>query len=105
LRREVGAPVELADLWPALVKLCHPDVHAPVRQGRAPEVTLALLPWRRVWRRVVAVERPPIPVLVLSVEEACASLGCSYHFWSEPARHEVRIVRVGRRKMVAVAEL
>jgi hypothetical protein len=46
LRAEVGVPAELSDLWPALVKLVHPDVHAPARQADAHEVTVALLAWR-----------------------------------------------------------
>jgi hypothetical protein len=46
LRREHGLPPELADLWSSLLKLCHPDVHAPARQKQAAELTIALLEWR-----------------------------------------------------------
>jgi hypothetical protein len=46
LRAEVGVPPELADMWPALVKLVHPDVHALARREQAEEVTRALLEWR-----------------------------------------------------------
>ena len=45
------------------------------------------------------------PVLALSVEEACAALGISWKAWSEHVAPEVRIVRLGRRKLIAVAEL
>ena len=46
-----------------------------------------------------------VPRLALSVEEACAALGVSWDFWSEHVAPELRIVRRGRRKLVAVAEL
>ena len=44
---EAGVPPELADLWPQLLRLCHPDVHQPIRQADAHELTIALLEWRR----------------------------------------------------------
>lgn len=47
----------------------------------------------------------PVPRVALSVEEACAALGCSWDFWREHIEPEVRVVRRGRRKLVAVAEL
>ena len=43
--------------------------------------------------------------LALSVAEACEALGVSWDFWSEYIAPEVRIVRRGRRKLVAVREL
>ena len=43
--------------------------------------------------------------LALSVEEACAALGVSWDFWQEHVAAELRIVRRGRRKLIAVAEL
>jgi len=43
--------------------------------------------------------------LALSIEEACASLGCSWDFWREHVAPEVQVVRRGRRKLVAVAVL
>lgn len=46
-----------------------------------------------------------VPRLALSVEEACAALGVSWDFWQEHIAPEVRIVRRGRRKLIAVAEL
>jgi hypothetical protein len=43
--------------------------------------------------------------LALNIEEACAALGVSWDFWSEHIAPEIRVVRRGRRKLVAVAEL
>jgi excisionase family DNA binding protein len=45
------------------------------------------------------------PVLALSVEEACQALGVSWDFWRANVEADVRIVRVGRRKLVPVASL
>jgi hypothetical protein len=45
------------------------------------------------------------PTLALSVEEACAALGVSWDLWREHVAPEVRIVRLGRRKLIAVREL
>jgi hypothetical protein len=47
----------------------------------------------------------PVPRLALSVEEACAAIGCSWDFWSEHVAPEVKLVRRGRRKMIPVTEL
>lgn len=49
--------------------------------------------------------RTAIPRLALSVDEACAALGVSWHFWHEHIAAEVRMVRRGRRRLVAVSEL
>ena len=49
--------------------------------------------------------RPRVPALALSVEEACEALGVSWKTWQEHVASEVRIVRLGRRKLIAVAEL
>jgi hypothetical protein len=43
--------------------------------------------------------------LALNVEEACTALGASWDFWAEHIAPEVRVVRRGRRKLVAVSEL
>jgi hypothetical protein len=48
---------------------------------------------------------PRTPALALTIEQACAALGVSWDFWSEHIASDVRIVRVGRRKIVPVAEL
>jgi hypothetical protein len=49
--------------------------------------------------------KPTAPVLAVSIEDACASLGVSWKTWREHIEPEVRVVRVGRCKRVAVAEL
>ena len=43
--------------------------------------------------------------LALSISEACEALGVSWDFWSEHIAPEVRVVRRGRRKLIAVTEL
>ncbi len=60
-----------------------PDAGGPARDGRAPRT----------------------PALALSVMQACASLGVSWDTWREHIEPEVRIVRIGRRKLIPVREL
>jgi hypothetical protein len=48
---------------------------------------------------------PAVPKLALSVDEACSALGISWDLWRSSVEPEVRVVRLGRRKLVAVAEL
>ena len=43
--------------------------------------------------------------LALSPDEAAAAIGCSRTFFDEHVMHELRVVRVGRRRFIAVAEL
>jgi hypothetical protein len=45
------------------------------------------------------------PVLALDISEACTALGISWDTWSEHVAPQVKIVRLGRRKLVAIAEL
>jgi hypothetical protein len=45
------------------------------------------------------------PRLALSVGEACTALGMSWDLWSDQVEPSVRIVRPGRRKLVAVQDL
>jgi hypothetical protein len=47
----------------------------------------------------------PVPRLALSIEEACAALGVGEDFWREHVAPEVRVVRRGRRKLVAITAL
>lgn len=47
----------------------------------------------------------PIPRLALSPDEASAALGVSRDFFDDHIAHEIRIVRRGRRKLVAIAEI
>ena len=49
--------------------------------------------------------RRAVPRLALSVTEACEALGVSWDFWREHVEPNVRVVRRGRRKIVAVDEL
>jgi excisionase family DNA binding protein len=46
-----------------------------------------------------------VPRLALSIDEACQALGISWDTWSEHVAPHVRIVRLGRRRLVPVAEL
>ena len=46
-----------------------------------------------------------VPRLALSVSEACEALAVSWDFFAEHVAPELRIVRRGRRKLIAVAEL
>jgi hypothetical protein len=46
-----------------------------------------------------------LPKLALSIEEACKALGITWDLWNVHVAHEVRIVRLGRRRLVPVAEL
>jgi excisionase family DNA binding protein len=50
-------------------------------------------------------QKAPVPRLALSVQEACASIGVSWDYWREHVEHELRVVRRGRRKLIAVTEL
>ena len=46
-----------------------------------------------------------IPRLALSISEACNALGVSHDHWCEHVAAHVRVVRLGRRKLVPVSEL
>jgi excisionase family DNA binding protein len=52
-----------------------------------------------------AISKPTTPALALSIEQACAALGVSWDTWRSSIEADVRIVRLGRRKLVPVAEL
>lgn len=45
------------------------------------------------------------PTLALSVEEACEALGVSWDTWRAHVEPDMRLVRVGRRKLIPVSEL
>jgi excisionase family DNA binding protein len=49
--------------------------------------------------------RPSAPTLALSVEQACQALGVSWDTWRAHIEPDVRLVRVGRRKLIPVSEL
>jgi hypothetical protein len=46
-----------------------------------------------------------LPKLALSIEEACGALGISWDLWNEHVAGEVRMVRLGRRRLVPVVEI
>jgi excisionase family DNA binding protein len=52
-----------------------------------------------------AAVKPTTPALALSVEQACQALGVSWDTWRAHIEPEIRLVRLGRRKLVPVAEL
>lgn len=56
-------------------------------------------------RSRIASDVAPVPRLALGVIEACEALGVSEDFWRQHIEYEVRIVRRGRRKVIAVTEL
>jgi excisionase family DNA binding protein len=49
--------------------------------------------------------KPSTPALALTVEQACASLGVSWDTWKAHIEPDIRVVRLGRRKLIAVTEL
>lgn len=46
-----------------------------------------------------------VPKMALTIEEACTALGISWDLWREHVAPEVRMVRLGRRRLVPIAEL
>lgn len=46
-----------------------------------------------------------VPRLALNVKEAAAALGVSWDTWREHIEPDIRLVRIGARKLVPVAEL
>jgi hypothetical protein len=80
-----------------------PPRHGPPRTPRcSPDVVRA--PPDRRWSTSVTV-RDVVPRLALSPDEAAESLGVSRDYLDEHVAPELRWVRRGRRKFVAVAEL
>lgn len=51
------------------------------------------------------IEPPRVPALALTVEQSCEALGVSWDTWRSSIEPHVRIVRLGRRKLVPVTEL
>lgn len=49
--------------------------------------------------------QPDVPRLALNVREACQSLGVSWDTWKLHVEPEVKLVRLGARKLVPVTEL
>jgi excisionase family DNA binding protein len=48
---------------------------------------------------------PRTPALALTVEQAAAAMSVSYDTFHEQIEPELAIVRIGRRKLIPVAEL
>jgi excisionase family DNA binding protein len=52
-----------------------------------------------------AAQRRSAPILALSVEQACEALGVSWDTWRAHIEPDMRLVRLGRRKLIPVSEL
>lgn len=52
-----------------------------------------------------AVEKPKTPALALTVEQACAALSVSWDTFNQHIADDLKIVRIGRRKLISVREL
>jgi excisionase family DNA binding protein len=53
----------------------------------------------------LAARKRSAPALALSVEQACEALGVSWDTWRAHIEPDVRLVRLGRRKLIPVSEL
>jgi excisionase family DNA binding protein len=54
---------------------------------------------------VQAALKPRTPALALTVEQACDALSIGYDTWKAHVEPEIRLVRLGRRKLIPVKEL
>ena len=64
----------------------------------------------RAWPEPIADAMPPaegpaVPRLALSVSEACEALGVSWNTWRHQIEPDVKLVRLGRRKLIPTTEL
>jgi len=55
--------------------------------------------------RVVSVDTAGVPRIAMSKQEAASALGVSIDFFDEHIVRDLRMVRVGRRRLVPIAEL
>jgi excisionase family DNA binding protein len=55
--------------------------------------------------RVVSVDHAAVPRIAMSKQEAASALGVSIDFFDEHIARDLRMVRVGRRRLVPIAEL
>jgi hypothetical protein len=62
-------------------------------------------PTRGTDRRKTATRKLGLPRLALTFAESAAMLGVSDEFFAEHVAHELRFVRRGRKKLVAIREL
>jgi hypothetical protein len=49
--------------------------------------------------------KPATPALALNVEDACRALSVSWDVWQAHIEPDIKLVRLGRRKLVPVTEL
>lgn len=89
-----------SDLAPPRPDLAPGEVLAP-----RPDLAPSLQGGRASGGRGPAASTSPIPRLALSPDEAAHALGVSRDFLDEHVGAELRWVRRGRRKLVAIAEL
>lgn len=92
-----------------------PDAHADgiEHPNRAKDGALPPRSFRRGARRhverdgcaTVQGNRTAPPKLALSISEACEALGVGWDLWHEQIEPEIRLVRLGRRKLVPISEL
>jgi excisionase family DNA binding protein len=52
-----------------------------------------------------AAAKPQTPALALTIEQAAAALSVSWDTWKASIEPEIRLVRLGRRKLVPTSEL
>jgi excisionase family DNA binding protein len=78
----------------------HPAAR-PRRKTRARRQPPGSEPAREVRRW----NRPPPPRTALTINEACESLGVGWDLFHESIEPELRVVRIGRRKLIPVSEL
>jgi hypothetical protein len=55
--------------------------------------------------RVVSIDTAAVPRIAMSKQEAASALGVSIDFFDEHVVPDLRMVRVGRRRLVPIAEL
>jgi excisionase family DNA binding protein len=55
--------------------------------------------------RVVSIDTTAVPRIAMSKQEAASALGVSIDFFDEHIVRDLRMVRVGRRRLVPIAEL
>lgn len=72
--------------------------------GRSRSVT-AMAPTLPLTAATLTAQNRSAPTLALSVEQACEALGVSWDTWRAHIEPDVRLVRLGRRKLIPVSEL
>ena len=75
-----------------------------VAPGRSRSVA-AMAPVSSRTAATLTAQNRSAPTLALSVEQACEALGVSWDTWRAHIEPDVRLVRLGRRKLIPVSEL